>query len=247
MRLLRSQVSGDLTSTDHLVHEWMRLFNLDRGAAIAAAKDTGDAKGKDAKDTKVGVETIAPVKEREKKPSRKAQTKFEELRFNDGLDTKVKKEESNSVAKGESKEKQVFKLTANEVYEVFKHGSHYLREAVKPEVQRTELNRIELLMPKKLVDTVMMLVNANLKMLLNGKAQTLGLLMLRNVAVTNQQASRRRVWSVPSTWTHVLRRPSDARSSRRARATFASCSATSSRSMRIRRRSRGARARRRTR
>ena len=33
-------------------------------------------------------------------------------------------------------------------------------------MQRTELY-IELSMPKKLVDTVMMLVNANLKMLLN--------------------------------------------------------------------------------
>ena len=80
---------------------------------------------------------------------------------------------------------------ALQVYEVFKHGAHYLREANKPEVQRTELNRIELLMPKKLVDTVMMLVNANLKMLLGGKAQPFGIMMLRHVAVSNQLAGRR--------------------------------------------------------
>ena len=58
-------------------------------------------------------------------------------------------------------------------------------------MQRTELNRIELLMPKKLVDTVMMLVNANLKMLLGERAHSFGLSMLRNVAVTNQQNGRR--------------------------------------------------------
>ena len=58
-------------------------------------------------------------------------------------------------------------------------------------MQRTELNRSELLMPKKLVDTTMMLVNANLKMLLGGRAQSFGLTMLRNVAVSNQLAGRR--------------------------------------------------------
>ena len=36
-----------------------------------------------------------------------------------------------------------------------------------------------------------MLVNANLKMLLGGRAHTFGLTMLRNVAVTNQQNGRR--------------------------------------------------------
>ena len=45
--------------------------------------------------------------------------------------------------------------------------------------------------PKKLVDTVMMLVNANLKTLLGGKAQPFGITMLRHVAVSNQLAGRR--------------------------------------------------------
>ena len=72
-----------------------------------------------------------------------------------------------------------------------RYGAHYLREANKPEVQRTELNRIELSMPKKLVDTVMTLVNANLKSLLGNRAQTFGLTMLRHVAVANQLQGRR--------------------------------------------------------
>ena len=46
-------------------------------------------------------------------------------------------------------------------------------------------------MPKKLVDTVMTLVNANLKLLLGGVAPAFGLTALRNVAVTNQQNGRR--------------------------------------------------------
>merc|ERR1719201_1776422 len=83
----------------------------------------------------------------------------------------------------QKQDKKLFNLDQKEVYEVFKHGAHYLREANKPEVQRTELNRIELSMPKKLVDTTMMLVNANLKSLLGGKAQGFGLTMLRHVAV----------------------------------------------------------------
>ena len=70
-----------------------------------------------------------------------------------------------------------------------RYGAHYLREANKPEVQRTELNRIELSMPKKFVDTVMTLVNANLKSLLGNRAQTFGLTMLRHVA--NQLQGRR--------------------------------------------------------
>ena len=106
--------------------------------------------------------------------------KFEDLRMDEHSSKKMA--EQNQGDKGEKANAQVFKLTSQEVYEVFKHGSHYLREAVKPEVQRTELNRIELLMPKKLVDTVMMLVNANLKLLLGGRAHMCGLSMLRNVA-----------------------------------------------------------------
>ena len=46
-------------------------------------------------------------------------------------------------------------------------------------------------MPKKLVDTVMTLVNANLKSLLGNRAQTFGLTMLRHVAVANQLQGRR--------------------------------------------------------
>ena len=58
-------------------------------------------------------------------------------------------------------DKKLINLDPKEVYEVFRHGAHYLREANKPEVQRTELNRIELSMPKKLVDTVRMPSNTH--------------------------------------------------------------------------------------
>jgi len=160
--------------TDLLIHDWMRLFNLDRGQSSTVQTTTKEKKG-----------------EREHKPTRKAAMKFEDLRGNSDYDAQKKTQENSQNAQGNAQEKAVFKLTPNEVYEVFKHGAHYLREAVKPEVQRTELNRIELLMPKKLVDTVMMLVNANLKMLLGERAHSFGLSMLRNVAVTNQQNGRR--------------------------------------------------------
>ena len=49
---------------------------------------------------------------------------------------------------GNKGDKKLFNLDQKEVYEVFRHGAHYLREANKPEVQRTELNRIELSMPR---------------------------------------------------------------------------------------------------
>ena len=150
----------NMTSTDSLVHEWLRLFNLDRSAMSAAITAGGTEK-----------------KEREHRPTRKAALS-QELSAN-VTETKMKAEAEaankkksieSAAAKGD---KKLFNLDQKEVYEVFRHGAHYLREANKPEVQRTELNRIELSMPKKLVDTVMMLVNANLKMLLGNRAPAL--------------------------------------------------------------------------
>ena len=180
-------------AVEALIRDWMRLFNLDRGQSQSAAVTTGkegDGKGKGKDKDELDEVHEEKKRERDHKPTRKAVMKFDDLRM-DANDANRQMSQQVNSQQGAQAEKAVFKLTPTEVYEVFKHGAHYLREAVKPEVQRTELNRIELLMPKKLVDTVMMLVNANLKMLLNGKAQTLGLLMLRNVAVTNQQAGRR--------------------------------------------------------
>ena len=198
-----------------LIRDWMRLFNLDRGASVAAAQDTaaggkGGAAAAAAAAGPSAEDLEAKKREREHKPTRKAQMKFEDLRMDEHSSKKMA--EQNQGDKGEKANAQVFKLTSQEVYEVFKHGSHYLREAVKPEVQRTELNRIELLMPKKLVDTVMMLVNANLKLLLGGRAHMCGLSMLRNVAVTNQQAGRRefrlRTSLMRCSWCCPTQRPS---------------------------------------
>ena len=185
---------GRRTNTDQLVHEWLRLFNLDRSAMMQ--KDADPASGPGGAASSAANETVAvptEKKEREHRPTRKASLSME---HNDsGLS---EKKAAKDAAKDEKKDanqnkgdKRLFNLDSKEVYEVFKHGAHYLREANKPEVQRTELNRIELSMPKKLVDTVMMLVNANLKMLLGDRARSFGITMLRHVAVSNQQAGRR--------------------------------------------------------
>jgi Leucine-rich repeat (LRR) protein len=183
---------GNRASTDLLIHDWLRLFNLDR-SALSQTVDIvgpvgGDAKGGDQKQER---------KEREHRPTRKAALSMELANDTSFNEKKVQEESSkeakkkNSDQSGNKDNKKLLNLDAKEVYEVFRHGSHYLREAAKPEVQRTELNRIELTMPKKLVDTVMMLVNANLKMLLGNRAQMLGLTMLRHIAVSNQLAGRR--------------------------------------------------------
>ena len=171
------------TSSDSLVKDWLRLFNLDRSAITIAVASS--EKNKEQK------------KEREHRTTRKAALNMEHSQHAMQMDSeraekagaKKKVAETSSSFKGDSK--KILSLDEKEVYDVFKHGAHYLREAIKPEVQRTELNRIELAMPKKLVDTVMMLVNANLKMLLGDRAQTMGLSMLRQVAVANQVAGRR--------------------------------------------------------
>ena len=140
---------------------------------------------------------VEEKKEREHRPTRKAvlsqEHKYEmnEAAMAKDAEKETKKSEAKVATNENKQDKKLFNLDQKEVYEVFKHGAHYLREAVKPEVQRTELNRIELLMPKKLVDTVMMLVNATLKMLLGGRAHAFGLWMLRNVAVTIQLQGRR--------------------------------------------------------
>ena len=177
-RLQRGQPAKDDTGPmiyDQLVRHWMRLFNLDR-SNMAVVEDNPQFEVK---------------KEREHRPTRKAAMKFDELR-NAAADIQMhEKRETSEKQTEKTQGATVFKLDNRETYEVFKHGAHYLREANKPEVQRTELNRIELSMPKKLVDTIMTLVNANLKLLLGGLAPSFGLAMLRNVAVTNQQNGRR--------------------------------------------------------
>ena len=159
---------------DQLVRHWMRLFNLDRSNMSVEDNPQFETK-----------------KEREHRPTRKTAMKFEDLRNSAEHSFAEKRMQETAEKQQGDQKQQSFKLDSKESYEVFKHAAHYLREANKPEVQRTELNRIELSMPKKLVDTVMTLVNANLKLLLGGTAPAFGLTMLRNVAVTNQQSGRR--------------------------------------------------------
>ena len=198
--VMKRLLPNNRTSTDLLIHDWLRLFNLDRSAMAAMAEvqsQTQESGG--------GVEGVEKEK-REHRPSRKAALSMElskeqlsqevaakEVAAKETKETD-KKEAKNKAKSNEQTNKQDKKLNnidPKEVYEVFRHGAHYLREANNPEVQRTELNRIELSMPKKLVDTVMMLVNANLKALLGGQSLSIGLRMLRHVAVSNQQQGRR--------------------------------------------------------
>ena len=169
-RLQRGQAAkGDVNPSDMLIRHWIRLFNLDRSNMNVDDNPQFEQK-----------------KEREHRPTRKQAMKFDDLR--NAADQAQLDQKASEKVDGA---KQSFKLDQREVYEVFRHGAHYLAEANKPEVQRTELNRIELAMPKKLVDTVMTLINTNLKLLLGGASPQFGLTMLRNVAVTNQQAGRR--------------------------------------------------------
>lgn len=187
---------GNRTSMDLIIHDWLRLFNLDRSAmaAIAAAPTPGE----------LGGDGEGAEKEKEKvhRPSRKAALNMEHGITSQVAATETKDKEKEKDAEKKDKkakgneqankqDKKLSNIDPKEVYEIFRHGAHYLREANNPEVQRTELNRIELSMPKKLVDTVMMLVNANLKTLLGGQSLNIGLSMLRHVAVSNQQQGRR--------------------------------------------------------
>ena len=77
------------------------------------------------------------------------------------------------------------------LYELLKHGAHYLNVATHGG-NRTVLNKIELTIAKNIRTIVMTLVEANLKLIRDSKSiNTVGLTMLRNVAVSNQLAGRR--------------------------------------------------------
>ena len=178
-------------SSDALISMWLRLFNLDRSAVTMTAVATTGTEQKKEREHRGTRKAALSMELKDQGLQQVDQGKTDQGKAEDDKKAGGKKKaaEASQAAKGENR--KLLSLDVKEVYEVFKHGAHYLREANKPEVQRTELNRIELSMPKKLVDTVMMLVNANLKMLLGGRAQGNGLSMLRQVAVANQEAGRR--------------------------------------------------------
>ena len=117
-------------ATDVLIRRWMMLFNLDR-TQMATDDDQH-----------------LTEKKREHRPSRKQAIKFDEIEGSQAGGG------AGSKAGAGGEQGLAIKAEPKDTYEIFRHGSHYLREAANPEVQRTELNRIELSMPKKLVDTV---------------------------------------------------------------------------------------------
>ena len=86
-RLLRggSQMALEDRSTDMLIHEWMRLFNLDRGQMNT-------------------VVTEKKKEERSHKPTRKAAMKFEDLRGNADYDAQKKMQDQT--ASGQSQQEK---------------------------------------------------------------------------------------------------------------------------------------------
>ena len=81
-------------------------------------------------------------------------------------------------------------LSNEDLYDVFRLGAKFLGAAARG-VGRKELNSIELQMPKHLRGIVTTLVETNLKSLRDGSMHDVGLLMLRNLAILNQQNGRR--------------------------------------------------------
>ena len=86
---------------------------------------------------------------REYKPTRKAQMKFKDLRSNALIENMDKKANYTSQANTEAKDKQVFKLTPKEVYEVFQHGAQYLRKPVKAESSEQPRSRMMVGEPRR--------------------------------------------------------------------------------------------------
>ena len=77
------------------------------------------------------------------------------------------------------------------LYELLRNGAHYLHIATHGGT-RTVLNKIELTIAKNIRTIVMTLVEANLKLIRDSDSiNTIGLTMLRNVAVSNQLQGRR--------------------------------------------------------
>ena len=78
----------------------------------------------------------------------------------------------------------------HDLYEIFRQGARFLGAAARG-VGRKELNAIELAMPKNVRSIVMGIVETNLKLLRDGSMHDVGLIMLRNMAILNQQNGRR--------------------------------------------------------
>jgi hypothetical protein len=79
----------------------------------------------------------------------------------------------------------------NELYDIFREAAKYLNMA-RHGAARTVLNACELAMPKQLRSIIMALAESNLKLIRDGGSiHNTGLVMLRHVAVVNQQQGRR--------------------------------------------------------
>ena len=95
-----------------LIRDWIRLFNLDRGASAVSAPGKEGKEGKETEISSSGAEE--KKRDREHKPSRKAAMKFEDLRMDAASEKKMVETASNN--QGQQAEKAVFKLTPAEVY-----------------------------------------------------------------------------------------------------------------------------------
>ena len=175
----------DAEVTAALTKRWNKLFALEKTAPQAAVASATPSSKKLKPDSS---ETADGGRGEPKKPKReRVRKKAEGL----GLGSM---EGGRSNTRDGKKEKgaidTVTRFTDEDLYEIFRQGAKVLGAAARG-VGRKELNNIELQMPKHLRTVVMTLLEANLKVLRDSSMHDIGLLMLRNLAILNQQNGRR--------------------------------------------------------
>ena len=170
-------VYDDKAVTTSLVKRWNKLFALEQTGPVMPASTPRGSKAPQAVAGE-GEGGKAKAKVKKEKVSRKA------TGLGLGADnTRDSKKEKSSVDRAEH-------FANEDLYEIFRQAAKYLGAAARG-VGRKELNNIELQMPKHLRNVVTTLVEANLKVLRDGSMHDVGLVMLRNLAILNQQNGRR--------------------------------------------------------
>jgi len=106
----RRLLPGNRTNTDALIHDWLRLFNLDRSAMSATLTEGATEK-----------------KEREHRPTRKAALSME---LSNNVQEKKMAAEMEAASKKKASEQQsskgdrkLYNLDSKEVYEVFRYSA----------------------------------------------------------------------------------------------------------------------------
>ena len=174
-------IYDDKAVTAALTKRWNKLFALEvtNQAASVVGGRRSVAEAKPEESTAAAAESKKPKRERAK-----LKAEGVGLGMNEGGARSGAADAKNSVDVATSK------FTDDDLYEIFRQGAKFVGAAARG-VGRKELNHIELTMPKHLRSIVTTLVEANLKVLRDSSAHDVGLLMLRNLAILNQQNGRR--------------------------------------------------------